>query len=101
MEIQDIVKRIVAAVKPARIYLFGSRGRGEYTPDSDYDILILMPDKLMHSSRDVKSRIRQELWDLTEPLDLLVYTEREFSEWKNSINHVLGHAAREGHLIYG
>jgi predicted nucleotidyltransferase len=40
----DIVHRLVDAYRPERIYLFGSRARGEAGPDSDYDILVVIPD---------------------------------------------------------
>jgi predicted nucleotidyltransferase len=38
----EIVRRLVDAVQPARIYLFGSRARGVATEDSDYDGFVLV-----------------------------------------------------------
>jgi hypothetical protein len=38
------VDRLVAAYRPERIYLFGSHARGEPGPDSDFDLLVLVPD---------------------------------------------------------
>src|SRR5579872_6477153 len=40
----EIVRRLVASYEPARIYLFGSMARGEAGPDSDYDLLLVVPD---------------------------------------------------------
>ncbi len=40
----EIVHRLVEAFRPDRIYLFGSRARGEAGPDSDYDIMVVVPD---------------------------------------------------------
>jgi len=37
--LQDIVRRLVAAVDPDRIILFGSRAHGDAKPDSDVDLL--------------------------------------------------------------
>jgi hypothetical protein len=37
----EIVQTIVAEVDPERIYLFGSRARGDERPDSDVDLLIV------------------------------------------------------------
>lgn len=34
----------MAVYQPERIYLFGSTARGDAGPDSDYDILIVVPD---------------------------------------------------------
>ena len=40
----DLLRRLEAAYEPERVYLFGSRARGEAGPDSDYDILLVMRD---------------------------------------------------------
>ena len=42
--INDLVRRIVDAVHPLRIILFGSATRGEMGADSDLDVLIVMPE---------------------------------------------------------
>ena len=42
--IDDAVERIVRAVHPRRIILFGSAVRGEMNLDSDLDLLVVMPD---------------------------------------------------------
>jgi predicted nucleotidyltransferase len=40
--LQEMVTRLVTAFRPLRIYLFGSRARGEATEDSDYDLLVIV-----------------------------------------------------------
>lgn len=42
--IEELVRRIVEFVHPLRIILFGSAARGEMGPDSDFDVLVVMPD---------------------------------------------------------
>ena len=42
--IDDLVRRIVEVVHPRRIILFGSAARGDMGPDSDIDILVVVPD---------------------------------------------------------
>jgi predicted nucleotidyltransferase len=37
-----ILERLVEVYQPDRIYLFGSKARGDAGPDSDYDILVLV-----------------------------------------------------------
>jgi HEPN domain-containing protein len=44
-ELDRIVKQIVAEVDPVAIYLFGSRARGDADDDSDYDLMIVVPDR--------------------------------------------------------
>jgi predicted nucleotidyltransferase len=43
-KLAEVVRRLVAACQAERIYLFGSATRGEHGPDSDYDLLIVLPD---------------------------------------------------------
>ena len=42
--LDEIVRRLVAAYRPERMYLFGSHARGDAGPDSDFDLLIIVPD---------------------------------------------------------
>src|SRR5215831_17419111 len=42
--INELVRRIVEAVHPRRVILFGSAARGEMGPNSDLDVLVIMPD---------------------------------------------------------
>ncbi len=42
--LKEIVRRLVEVYEPERIYLFGSVARGEATRDSDYDLMIVVPD---------------------------------------------------------
>lgn len=39
-KLAEMVRRLVTALKPERIYLFGSRARGEAGADSDRDLLV-------------------------------------------------------------
>ena len=43
-KLAEIVKRLVEAYQPERIYLFGSKARDQANPDSDYDIMVVIPD---------------------------------------------------------
>ena len=42
--LDEIVRRLVAAYQPERVYLFGSHARGDAGPDSDFDLLVIVPD---------------------------------------------------------
>ena len=42
--IDHLVRSIVEAVHPLRILLFGSAVRGEVNPNSDIDVLVVMPE---------------------------------------------------------
>jgi predicted nucleotidyltransferase len=42
--LDELARRLVETCHPDRIYLFGSAARGEAGADSDYDILLVVPD---------------------------------------------------------
>jgi predicted nucleotidyltransferase len=40
--LREIVQRLVAELRPCRIYVFGSKAGGDSGKDSDYDLLLLV-----------------------------------------------------------
>ena len=62
-QIQDKIKTIIHTKDPdATAYLFGSRARGDYRPDSDWDILILVDAKQV--TDDIENKFRDDLYDV-------------------------------------
>ena len=57
--LDDLVERIVEAVHPRRIILFGSGARGEMGPNSDLDLLVVMKDSTHR--RRTEGRLYREL----------------------------------------
>lgn len=43
--LQAVVRRLVDALHPASIYLFGSRAEGRARPESDFDLLVVFDDE--------------------------------------------------------
>lgn len=66
----NVVGRIVRAVDPYRIILFGSRARGDERPDSDYDLLVIL-DRV-DDRRATRIAIRNAFADLPVAADVLV-----------------------------
>jgi len=57
----EVVRRLVEAYVPERVYLFGSKARGDAGPDSDYDLMVIVPDDAPAERR--RSRLAYEvLW---------------------------------------
>jgi predicted nucleotidyltransferase len=50
--LNSVVERLVTLYRPERIYLFGSVARGDAGPDSDYDLMIVVPDSTPQPLRD-------------------------------------------------
>ena len=42
--LKKLLDRLVDAYRPEAVYLFGSRATGSPRPDSDYDLLVVVPD---------------------------------------------------------
>src|SRR5215813_177069 len=97
-----MVQTIVREVDPERIYLFGSRARGEERADSDVDLLIVdrKPFGPGHSRFREINQIYQALTSFRVPKDIVLYASDEFAKWRTSINHVVGRCNREGKLLY-
>lgn len=94
-----IVEKIVRAIDPQRIILFGSRSRGQETEGSDLDLLIVQDSG--RSSRQVRREIEQLLWGRRFAVDLIVATpeqvERNVADGNPFYTrHILG----EGKVLY-
>ena len=100
--LQQMVDDIVREVHPERIYLFGSRARGEAREDSDVDLLVVedrefSPERSEHHEM---ARIGELLAHYPMAKDILVYSSAEVERRRNWLNHVVARALREGRLLY-
>lgn len=95
--LQEIVRRIVAAVHPHKIILFGSAARGEMGPDSDLDLLVI---KSCRHRRHTARRIRRRLIGLGIPKDIIVATPQDIERYKDTIGLIYRPALREGKVLY-
>lgn len=96
--IARMVKRIVKQFHPEKIILFGSHARGEAGPDSDVDLLIVMP--VEGSKLEMRLEIRRLVRDIPVPLDVIVSKPEEFAWRKDVVGTIEWPAAREGKVLY-
>lgn len=95
----EIVRRLTDAFQPDRIYLFGSKARGESGPDSDYDLLIVVPDEA--SPEQKRSRLAyQVLRGTRTAADVLVWTKGAFDSRLHLPASLPATVTREGKLLY-
>jgi predicted nucleotidyltransferase len=95
----EAVRRLVAAYHPERIYLFGSKARGDAGPDSDYDLMLIVPDDAPPERR--RSRLAYDvLWGTGAAVDVLVWTRREFDGRLHLKASLPATVVREGQLIH-
>src|SRR3990172_2768963 len=96
--LQKMTDVIVDMIQPEKIILFGSYARGTAKIGSDVDLLIIEKESFGHnrSRRQEMSRIWRKLADFAVPKDILVYSQDEVEYWKDSENHLISRALREG-----
>jgi predicted nucleotidyltransferase len=100
--IRAMVDIIVREANPEQIILFGSRARGDARPDSDVDLLIIEsePFSIQRSRRKEAGRLWMALASIDVSKDLLLYSRDEVEARKDSLNHVVGRAFREGKVLH-
>jgi len=96
--IKQMVRRIVDRFDPEKIILFGSAARGLPTPDSDVDLLIVMP--VEGSKREKAIEIGVIVNDLPVPKDIIVTTPEDFEWRKRTVGTIERPAARQGRVLY-
>jgi len=98
----EIVDAVVKEVHPEQIYLFGSRARGQASPDSDLDLLVIERESFggRRSRRSEMAKIWRLLSRFRVPKDILVYSWEEVERWRTARNHIIARALREGRLLY-
>jgi len=95
----EIVRRLVEAYQPERIYLFGSRARGDEGPDSDYDLMVIVADDAPPRRR--RSRLAYEVLRGTgTAADILVCTRSWFDERLHLRASFPSTIVREGRLLH-
>lgn len=96
--IERMTRRVVRRFRPERVILFGSCARGEAGPDSDVDLLVVLP--IEGSKREKRIEIRLALHDLHVPTDVIVSTPEEFAWRKDVVGTIEYPAAHDGRVLY-
>ena len=94
----EMVERIVRRFDPLRIVLFGSWARGNARPDSDVDLLVVLP-RIQDKRRTTVEMLRA-LNGVPVSKDVIVATPEEIVARGNVVGLVLHPALREGKVIY-
>ena len=96
--LDEAVRRILTVVKPHRIVLFGSAARGAMGPNSDMDLLIVMPEGIHRRKTSVE--IYKALRGIGLSKDVIVVTEQDVTQFGSNPSLVLKPALDEGREIY-
>jgi predicted nucleotidyltransferase len=99
--IAELLRLVVGAWNPDAVWLFGSRTRGTAEPDSDWDLLVVVPD-------DVAERGATDpmaAWELRKlagaRADLVVCAASDFDDAKSVPNTLAYEAFHFGRRLLG
>ena len=96
-----IIERFLKSISPLKkhieeIYLFGSRCRDDWRPDSDYDLLIVVESK----KREIVDRFYDVVMDILlssgRLISLKIFSSSEFNRLKAIPTPFISNILREG-----
>ncbi len=95
----ELVRRLVEIYHPLRIYLFGSRARGDWGPDSDYDLMLVVPDETPEEPGQQEAAFAAEsetrAWS-----DRIIIADSDFQFRLGARASLPSTVVREGLLLY-
>ena len=97
-KIDDIVNRIATKFNPDKIILFGSYASGTPNNDSDLDLLIIKDTDLPPHRRSFD--IQKLFMGSMVPMDILVYTNKEFEQEQKEKYSFLSNAIKTSKILY-
>ena len=95
--LEKAIQRLVSALHPEKIYLYGSHAYGQPHENSDVDLLIVEPDPSIY---DITVEGYRALRGLFFPAEINVVTQSEFNErshWFSSIESIV---SKKGRILY-
>ena len=97
-KLDEIVRRIVAVAHPQRILLFGSAARGEASPHSDFDLLVIKAGPVHRGH--LEEEIYRHLAGVGHAADVIVATPEDIERYGQSTGLVYKQALRDGEVVY-
>ena len=95
--VEEFRKRALKRLKSLKVILFGSRASGNFSEDSDFDLIIV--SKAFENQNAVKRcALMYEDWDYNFAVDFICYTPEEFNKKKNQIS-IVNEALKRGVII--
>lgn len=98
-DIDQLKERIAQAMKPDKIFLFGSYAENRATDDSDVDLVVVMDSELPLHKRNVA--LKRLFPQRSFSLDAFVFTPLEFDRYKDIPGTIVYNATHHGKLLYG
>src|SRR5262249_38790632 len=93
-----VLDQLIEVTRPEEIWLFGSRARGTAGPESDWDLLIVVPDTAVAPfDNDTWNALREVR---RHQIDLVPMRRSEFEADRQEFGSLAQIATTSGHRIY-
>jgi len=96
--LEDLVRRIVKVAHPQRIILFGSAAREEMGPNSDLDVLVVVPDGT--PKRKTTQAIYVNMRGFGFAKDIIIATVSDLVNYASNPYLIYKQALEEGKVLY-
>jgi len=98
--LKEVAKSLSAYHDVLKVVVFGSRVRGDFTGDSDMDVLVV----ISKADLDLENKVVHALGELEfkydVPLSPVIFTKREYDVNKNMGSPFITNVEREGIVLY-
>jgi predicted nucleotidyltransferase len=95
------IERIVEVLDPEEVWLFGSRARATHGPDSDWDLMAVLPNTAPDHQLDIAA-VWADLRELRRMrIEVIPIRRRDFEENRGTLGELAEAVAREGRVVYG
>jgi predicted nucleotidyltransferase len=94
-----LIRRLVEQFDPDQIILFGSHARGTAGPDSDVDLLVVMPITRKQKAA-TELAMRAAVHDVAVPKDIIVASPEEIARNQHITGTLTYPVMREGKILY-
>lgn len=96
-----VLESIVEVLEPEEVWLFGSRARETHQPDSDWDVMAILPDSASDELLDLVN-VWQRLREVRRyRVEVFPIRRSDFEEARETLGALAEAVAREGRVLYG
>ena len=96
---REALDLVIATWHPLEVWLYGSRAKGTHRPDSDWDLLVVVPDDTNPALLDLVEAWRSTR-ALRPPVEVYPVRRSEFDEGRQWLGSLAQIAVTEGRRLH-